>query len=108
MKRLTAISLVLVCGMCCPLWGQAFQKSAWTGVWNSSPGELPGETMTLAEDEGELGGTIVFFFIRGTSPDVEGAGTDANMVKHSRFEGGALSFQVTRGDGKLLKMVGKL
>jgi hypothetical protein len=110
MRYSKAFSIAVACAMSCPAWGQPTQGSqaSWIGVWNSTPDERPGLTMTLADDQGELEGTIVFNFIIGPPPDSHDGGTDPHMVKHPRLEGGTLSFQVTRGDGKLLQMAGKL
>jgi hypothetical protein len=102
----TFILIALSLAVYCPLWGQA--PPSWIGVWNSTHDEPPGVTMTLADDQGELGGTIVFNFISGPSPDSHSGGTDTHMVKHPRLQGGSLSFQVTRGDRKSMQLVGRL
>lgn len=94
--------------LCASSWAQTVSESSWIGVWNGTLEGQPGVTLTLADDHGQLGGTIVFNFIIGPPPNSHIGGSDTHMVGHPQLKGDTLSFQVTRGDGKLLQLVGKL
>ncbi len=96
-----AIVLMVFCVAVLP--AQTADQSSWIGVWTTTA--APGSTMTLANDTGELGGTIVFNFISGPPPNTTIGGSETHLVTHPRVEGNTLSFQVTRTeDGKVLRL----
>jgi hypothetical protein len=86
---------------------QTTDPSSWVGVWSAT--EAPGATMTLANDTGELGGTIVFNFISGPPPSTKIGGNEVHLVTHPQLAGSTLSFQVTRTeDGKVLRLTTRM
>lgn len=64
----------------------------WIGVWQAKVENQPGMTLTLADDAGELGGTIVFeVFNREENRLVA---HEPHTLMHAHFDGNVLSFQV--------------
>ncbi len=84
---------------------QPASQSSWLGVWNGKLEGLPGVTLTLAEDAGQLGGTVVFNMIVGRDSTAHIAGSSVHLLRHPQLAGDTLSFQVLRtGGAKLLQM----
>ncbi len=110
MKNATMLKVAMVVMVFCgaTLRTQASDQSSWIGVWNSTLGGQPGVILTLADDQGQLGGTIVFNVIIGPPANAHIAGSDVLLVTHPRLEGDTLSFQVTRSsDAKQLQIAVK-
>jgi hypothetical protein len=96
--------MVLLVFCSAPLRAQMTAPSSWIGVWNGTLEGQPGVTLTLADDHGQLGGTVVFNFIVGPPPSTRIGGSDTLLVTHPRLEGNTFSFQVNRtSDKKLLQ-----
>jgi hypothetical protein len=72
---------------------QAAGNAAWVGVWQGELDGQPSVTLTLAEDTGELGGTVVLNMVsrEGGSPHV--IGSESHVLLHPRIDGRTLSFQ---------------
>jgi hypothetical protein len=70
-------------------------KTIPLGVWRGSLDGLPGVTLTLADDSGEIGGTVVFYGINGESRRI--VVIEPHILLHPKFEGNILSFQVKFG-----------
>lgn len=70
-------------------------KAAPLGVWRGTLDGLPGVTLTLADDSGELGGTVVFYAIDGESRRV--FSIEPHILLHPKLEGSTLSFQMKLG-----------
>jgi hypothetical protein len=64
------------------------------GVWQGKLEGLPGVTLTLADDAGDLGGTIVFNAV--DSPHNRIIGIDPHVLLHTHIDGNRLSFEVKR------------
>jgi len=97
-KRLLAIT----CGsmMLATVAGAASSNNAtWTGVWQAKLEGQPAVELTLAEDAGEVGGTIVFHIVvkDGGAPRV--GSTEPHTLINPHIEGDTLRFQVIRGNG---------
>jgi hypothetical protein len=65
------------------------------GVWRGTLDGLPGVTLTLANDTGELGGTVVFYGINGESRKI--VIVEPHTLLHPKLEGDTLSFQIKFG-----------
>jgi hypothetical protein len=64
----------------------------WIGVWQAKVVNQPGMTLTLADDTGELGGTIVFeVFNREENRLIA---REPHTLVHPHIDGNVLSFQV--------------
>jgi hypothetical protein len=91
------IAIALGCSLtfvAVPLVAQS-TKAAPLGVWHGSLDGLPGVTLTLADDSGEIGGTVVFYAINGESRRV--FSIEPHLLLHPKLEGSTLSFQVKLG-----------
>jgi hypothetical protein len=106
-------SFVIACGamMLASVAGAASSSAGtWTGVWQGELDGLPAVELTLADDAGEVGGTVVFHIILkdGGAPRV--ASTEPHTMIHPHVEGDTLAFQVIRGNGshEVLNMSAKM
>jgi hypothetical protein len=108
MKISNVFAIAAVCASTWAALGQAATESSWIGVWNGTLEGLPGVILTLADNHGQLGGTIVFNGIIGRSPHPHIGLTDTLMVANPQLKGDTLLFQVTRSDGKELQSAVKL
>lgn len=68
----------------------------WIGVWHAELDGQPGTTLTLADDTGELGGTLVMNMVsrEGGQPHV--IATDPHVLIAPRVNGDTLTFSVKR------------
>lgn len=88
----TAMVLASVAGATSP-------SNGWTGVWQAKLDGQPAVELTLADDAGEVGGTIVFHIVlkNGGAPRV--ASTEPHTMIRPHMDGDTLVFQVVRGNG---------
>lgn len=93
MKHLTFASILLLASTV--TFGQpAPTAHAWAGVWHVQETNKPGVTITVADDGGALGGTIVFdVWKRQTN---EHLATEPRILVNPHLEGNTLAFQVRR------------
>jgi hypothetical protein len=70
----------------------------WVGVWQGLLEGVPGVTLTLGNDLGDVSGTIVFTALGAdsTAGNVEIVGHAVHVIMHPHVEGNTLSFQVKR------------
>ena len=82
--------------------GSARANARWVGVWEGQTKDLPGLTLTLGDDQGDVAGTIVDNVMR----DGVIVGHMAHVLLHPRVDGNTFSFQVKddRNPAKLLDM----
>ena len=68
----------------------------WVGVWQGQLEGVPGVTLTLGNDLGEVNGAIVFTVLaaESTAGHAEIAGHEVRILMHPRVEGNSLYFQV--------------
>ena len=104
MKYLQSISACLPFLLACATSAQSTGNSSWQGVWQSQLEGQPGVTLTLAEDGGQLAGTIVFYVVSRDGGTAHVIGSSVHWV-HPHIDGNTLSFQVKRkSDAKQLDM----
>jgi hypothetical protein len=70
------------------------------GIWRATLDGVPSVTLTLADDTGELGGTIVFYAVDGGTRKV--ASIEPHILLHPTFDNNTLAFQIRRPDASLL------
>jgi hypothetical protein len=105
MKQSKFISACLALLIACAASAQSNNHASWLGVWQGELDGQPGVTLTLAEEAGELGGTVVFNMVSRESGTPQVVGSTVHMVMHPRVEGNTMSFDVKRpSDGKQLQM----
>jgi hypothetical protein len=85
------------------------ESAAWVGVWNGQLDGQPGVRLTVGNDTGELGGTVVFNVIRKENGQARVVGSSTHVLMHPKLEGNTLSFEVVRqSDLRELQMTVKL
>jgi hypothetical protein len=84
---------------------QSDDNTAWNGVWHSELDGQPGVILTLGDDTGRLGGTVVLNMVSRESGEPRVIGSDIHVLVNPRVSGNTLSFQVKRTkDGRDLQM----
>src|SRR4051812_36968377 len=94
MKIAVTISCFLSFFLVVPLVAQS-TKATPVGVWRGTLEGLPGVTLTLADDSGQIGGTVVFYAINGEPRRV--FSIEPHVLLNPKLEGSTLSFQVRLG-----------
>ena len=87
--------LTLIALAACPAANaQSPTNADWVGVWHANADGLPTDTLTLATDTGELGGTVVLDMVtdEGGTPHV--IASEPHVLMNPRVDGGTLGFQV--------------
>jgi hypothetical protein len=92
-----SILLALIACACAPINlpaqaapGSAPANARWVGVWEGRTKDLPGLTLTLGDDSGDVAGTMVDNVMR----DGVIVGHMAHVLLHPRVDGNMFSFQV--------------
>lgn len=80
---------------------QPFIHPKWSGVWQGKLDDVPAVTLTLADDAGEVNGTIVFHAIKKENGHAYSFSTEPHTLIRPHIEGDSLSFQVKRGNGSV-------
>jgi len=62
------------------------------GVWQGTLDGMPGVTLTLANDTGQIGGTVVFYGVNGKEHRI--VVVQPHVLLHPNLEGQTLSFQI--------------
>lgn len=99
MKRNITLACLLLALMCAAVAQQA-NNSPWTGVWQGKLDGVPGVTLTLAQDTGQLSGTLVLNII--TRDDVGQphiTAMESHTLVNPRIEANTLHFGVKKIDG---------
>ncbi len=89
------LAMMLTCAA-----AESASDAPWIGVWQGKLEGLPGVILTLADDTGELGGSIVFNAVDSSHTRV--VESEAHVLMHPHVDGASLSFQVKR-TGDFLK-----
>lgn len=81
---------------------QSPANRAWVGIWHAHADGQPTDTLTLATDTGELGGTIVLDMIRDEAGTPDVIARDPHLLMNPHLNGNTLSFRVrmTMRDGR--------
>jgi hypothetical protein len=92
--RIGAIALTLV-AMCASATAQTASNSgSWIGIWHADAEGLPTGTMTLAEDTGTLGGTMVLDIIQREDGQPRVVAQEPHVLLHPQVDGNRLLFDV--------------
>jgi hypothetical protein len=78
---------------------------AWVGVWRGELDGQPSVTLTLAEDSGEIGGTVVLSMFGNDNGNVRIIASVPHVLLDLRLVGNRLTFEVKRSSAsnELLK-----
>jgi hypothetical protein len=77
---------------------QSAANAAWIGVWHGERHGQPSVTLTLAEDTGELGGTVVLNILSLEGGQLHVIAAEPHILVHPLIEGDQLTFQLKRID----------
>jgi hypothetical protein len=97
MKRMGLLAGVLLAASVAAAQGAG--DAAWVGVWHSELDGLPGATLTLGNDSGQLGGTIVLNMISSKEGAPRIIGSETHVLLDTHMDGSTLSFHVKRNRG---------
>jgi hypothetical protein len=94
----------LLSALACAASAQSSASSQWIGIWHASFDGLPTDTLTLAADTGELGGTVVLDMVsdQGGAPHV--IESEPHLLMNPHVDGDTLSFHVKmqKPDGSIV------
>lgn len=100
--RITGI-VCLVGALACSALAESGTGTQWTGVWQGTLDGQPSVTLTLAQDTGQLSGTLVLNIIKKEeSGQAHVAAVEPHALVNPRVDGNTLSFDVRRIDGDLM------
>jgi hypothetical protein len=97
-QRILALGCAAILSACTAA-AQAPANAGWTGVWQGELDGQPAVTLTLADDGGALGGTVVFNLVErrdGEAPHV--VSIQPHVLLNPQVNGTTLSFQIMRRD----------
>lgn len=105
MKHQALITSSLLLALGTAVSAQSNRNTVWNGVWHSELDGQPGVILTLGDDTGQLGGTVVLNMISQQSGKPRVIGSDIHVLVNPRVTGNTLSFQFKRTrDGRELQM----
>ena len=94
------IAIVLSLLLVPALPAQVAAKPDALGIWRASLDGVPSAILTLADDSGEIGGTLVLY---GIDQDTKRAAVmEAHTLIHPKLAGDLLTFEVRRPDAALM------
>jgi hypothetical protein len=102
MNKRTLLAIGAASLLTCAAAAESPFNAQWDGVWQGQLDGQPSVTLTLAEDTGELGGTLVLNVVEKENGQARVAATEPHVLVHPRIEGNLLSFGVKKPDGDLI------
>ncbi|MFZ0302047.1 MAG: hypothetical protein WAL75_05155 [Terracidiphilus sp.] len=102
MNKRTLIAIGAASLLACAAAAESTGNPQWDGVWQGQLDGQPSVILTLAEDTGELGGTLVLNIVEkehGQAAHV--ARIEPHVLVHPRLNGKLLTFEVRKPDGDL-------
>jgi hypothetical protein len=72
------------------------QSKPWLGVWESMLDGQPGAIVTLADDTGQLGGTVVLNMINSENGLTRVIGSEAHVLVSPRLDQSTLTFELKK------------
>jgi len=81
---------------------QQSSRSKWVGVWQGERDGQPSVILTLADDPGQLGGTLVLNIIENEGGNARIKATEPHLLMNTRLDGKSLSFQSRKLEGGFL------
>lgn len=103
MNKRTLIAIGAASLLACAAAAESTVNQQWDGVWQGQLDGQPAVTLTLAEDTGELGGTLVLNRVEkepGQAAHI--AGIEPHVLVRPRLAGTLLSFEVRKPNGDLM------
>jgi len=93
-----ALLLLVGCMMLADAAPKGSIRADWVGVWQAELDGQPSATLTLADDSGPLGGTLVLDIISRDSGTAKVIAQEPHVLLHVRVDGKTLTFEATRPD----------
>jgi hypothetical protein len=81
---------------------QTANRANWLGVWQGDLDGQPSVVLTLADDTGQLGGTVVLNIISKEDGQAHIVALEPHVLMNPRIDGDVLAFQFKKLDGGLL------
>jgi hypothetical protein len=103
MNKKTLIAICAASFLACAAAAQSPPNTQWDGVWQGQLDGQPSVTLTLAEDTGELGGTLVLNVVEkehGQAAHV--TAIEPHVLVRPRLDGNLLNFGVRKPNGDLI------
>lgn len=97
---MSKIATALSCAVLVAAHALHAQSGKALGIWRATLDGIPSTILTLADDSGEIGGTLVLYGIDHDTRSV--AVTQVHTLLHSKLEGHTLTFQVRRPDAAMM------
>jgi hypothetical protein len=97
-RIIIVVACVAIAAACATL-AEPPDRAQWVGVWQGKLDELPSVTLTLADDTGELDGTLVLNVIEKQDGQARIAAIEPHVLVHPHFDGNVFSFGVRKIDG---------
>ncbi|HLY40163.1 MAG TPA: hypothetical protein VKR52_03075 [Terracidiphilus sp.] len=80
----------------------ASHDAPWIGVWRAFLDGQPSATLTLANDAGTIGGTLVLDIVVNHDGKTRVTADEVHVLVGARMDGNTLRFGVRRRDGKAM------
>ena len=93
MKLRWITGAVCLMTLCAAGWAQSNHNS-WLGVWQSKLGGQTATVVTLADDAGGLGGTVVLNIVRSEGGETRIVGSEPLLLMHPRLDEKTLIFEL--------------
>ncbi len=87
---------------------QSANQATWLGVWQGELNGQPSATLTLADDTGVLGGTLVLNRIKNEGGQARIVAVEPHVLLDPRGNGDGLAFQCRKPNGGVLNFSVKL
>jgi hypothetical protein len=97
MKRRILAASFLAAVLACAAAAESAGIAQWIGVWQGKLDGQPGATLTLAQDTGDLGGTLVLNIVeKQNGGQAYVAASEPHTLVNPRLDGNTLTFAVRR------------
>ncbi len=81
---------------------QSVNRANWLGVWQGESDGHPSAVLTLADDTGELGGTLVLNRLKNEGGQARIVAVEPHVLLNPRSDGDGMAFQCRKPDGGVL------
>lgn len=87
---------------------QPTNENAWLGVWQGERDGQPSVTLTLADDTGDLGGTVVLNILQKVDGKPQVVAMEPHVLLNPHVAGDVMTFQFRKPQGGMLDFTVKL
>jgi hypothetical protein len=94
MRRKILVLTVMALAARMPAIAQSSVNQNWIGVWRAHADGQPTDTLTLATDTGQIGGTIVLDMVNNADGTPRIIASEPHVLMNPHLSGNTLSFQV--------------